>query len=81
MQTCRPELLDRTLTWNSPAFCTSYESLSSFYNGHRPHQGIASIRQGQGHLRYKEYPLGAKGNGKNPDTTRARPLHLRHDGR
>jgi hypothetical protein len=41
-----------------------------------------SLQQGSsilsciGRLHYKEYSLGAEGNGKNPDTARARPLHL-----
>jgi hypothetical protein len=43
--------------------------------GGSPKQG-SSIPLCIGHLHYKEYPLGAKGNGKNPDTTHATPLHL-----
>jgi hypothetical protein len=33
-------------------------------------------RHAQVTLHCKEHPLGAKGNGKNPDKARASPLHL-----
>ena len=43
MQTCRRELLDRTLIWNQQHCCTPCE-FEQFYNSHRPHQGIANAR-------------------------------------
>ena len=41
VQTCRRELLDRTLIWNLLHALREFEQ---FYNAHRPHQGIASAR-------------------------------------
>ncbi len=43
VQTCRRELLDRTLIWNQPHLLHVLEELEQF-NGHRPHQGIANAR-------------------------------------
>jgi putative transposase len=44
VQTCRRELLDRTLTWNQPHLLHAPRELEQFHNGHRPHQGIANAR-------------------------------------
>jgi len=44
VQTCRRELLDRTLTWNQPHLLHVLREFEQFYNGHRPHQGIANAR-------------------------------------
>ncbi|MGP3942630.1 integrase [Streptomyces sp. 6N106] len=44
MQTCRRELLDRTLIWNHRHLLYALRELEQFYNGHRPHQGIANAR-------------------------------------
>jgi putative transposase len=47
VQTCRRELLDRTLIWNQPRLLHLLHVLrefGQFYNGHRPHQGIANAR-------------------------------------
>jgi putative transposase len=44
VQTCRRELLDRTLTWNQYHLLHALRELEEFYNGHRPHQGIANAR-------------------------------------
>ncbi|MFF4501571.1 integrase [Streptomyces sp. NPDC001401] len=44
MQTCRRELLDRTLTWNQRHLCHALREFERFYNFHRPHQGIANAR-------------------------------------
>ena len=43
VQTCRRELLDRTLIWNQPHLLHSLREFEHFY-GHRPHQGIANAR-------------------------------------
>jgi putative transposase len=40
VQTCRRELLDRTLIWNQ-AHLREFEQ---FYNSHRLHQGIGNAR-------------------------------------
>jgi putative transposase len=45
VQTCRRELLDRTLIWNqSHHLLHALRQFEHFYNGHRPHQGIANAR-------------------------------------
>jgi putative transposase len=44
VQTCRRELLDRTLIWNQRHLLHALREFEAFYNGHRPHQGIANAR-------------------------------------
>jgi transposase InsO family protein len=44
VQTCRRELLDRTLIWNQRHMLHALREFEHFYNGHRPHQGIANAR-------------------------------------
>jgi len=44
VQTCRRELLDRTLIWNQHHLLHALREFEEFYNGHRPHQGIAGAR-------------------------------------
>ncbi len=44
VQTCRHELLDRTLIWNQRHLLHALREFEQFYNTHRPHQGIASAR-------------------------------------
>ena len=44
VQTCRRELLDRTLTWNQHHLLRALREFEAFYNTHRPHQGIANAR-------------------------------------
>jgi transposase InsO family protein len=44
VQTCRRELLDRTLIWNHRHLLHALHEFERFYNGHRPHQGIANAR-------------------------------------
>jgi putative transposase len=44
VQTCRHELLDRTLTWNQRHLLHALREYEQFYNSHRPHQGIANAR-------------------------------------
>lgn len=44
IQTCRRELLDRTLIWNQVHLLHALREFEQFYNGHRPHQGIANAR-------------------------------------
>jgi hypothetical protein len=43
-QTCRRELLDRTLIWNQRHLLHALREFEVFYNEHRPHQGIANAR-------------------------------------
>ncbi|MEV0660605.1 integrase core domain-containing protein [Actinomadura luteofluorescens] len=44
VQTCRSELLDRTLIWNQRHLLHTLHEFESFYNRHRPHRGIANAR-------------------------------------
>jgi putative transposase len=44
IQTCRRELLDRTLIWNQRHLLHTLREFEQFYNRHRPHQGIANAR-------------------------------------
>jgi transposase InsO family protein len=44
IQTCRRELLDRTLIWNQHHLLLALREFEEFYNSHRPHQGIANAR-------------------------------------
>ncbi|WP_231925136.1 integrase core domain-containing protein [Micromonospora purpureochromogenes] len=44
VQTCRRELLDRTLIWNLRHLLHALREFEQFYNSHRPHQGIANAR-------------------------------------
>ncbi|WP_236076394.1 transposase [Streptomyces coffeae] len=38
IQTCRTELLDRTLIWNQSHLLHALREYESFYNEHRPHR-------------------------------------------
>ncbi|MFC6019892.1 integrase core domain-containing protein [Plantactinospora solaniradicis] len=44
VRTCRHELLDRTLIFNQRHLLHALREFEIFYNGHRPHQGIANAR-------------------------------------
>jgi transposase InsO family protein len=44
VQTCRHELLDRTLIWNQHHLLYALREFEEFYNSHRPHQGISNAR-------------------------------------
>jgi transposase InsO family protein len=44
IQTCRRELLDRTLIWNQRHLLYALRQFEAFYNEHRPHQGMANSR-------------------------------------
>jgi putative transposase len=44
VRTCRRELLDRTLVWNQQHLQHALREYETFYNQHRPHQGIANAR-------------------------------------
>ncbi|MFC5750877.1 integrase core domain-containing protein [Actinomadura rugatobispora] len=44
VQTCRRELLDRTLIWNQRHLLYALREFETFYNEHRPHHGIANAR-------------------------------------
>ncbi len=44
LQACRRELLDQTLIWNQRHLLHALREFEGFYNGHRPHQGIANAR-------------------------------------
>ncbi|MFF7350995.1 integrase core domain-containing protein, partial [Streptomyces antimycoticus] len=40
IQTCRTELLDRTLIWNQSHLLHTLREYESFYNEHRPHRAL-----------------------------------------
>ncbi|WP_336203839.1 integrase core domain-containing protein [Nonomuraea sp. LPB2021202275-12-8] len=40
IQTCRRELLDRTLTWNDHHLRHALREFEAFYNEHRPHRAL-----------------------------------------
>ncbi|NUV62544.1 transposase family protein [Streptomyces sp. CAI-85] len=40
IQTCRRELLDRTLIWDQRHLLHTLREFESFYNGHRPHRAL-----------------------------------------
>ncbi|MET7715461.1 integrase core domain-containing protein [Streptomyces sp. NPDC005407] len=44
VQTCRRELLDRTLIWNQRHLLHALREFEQFCNSHRSHQGIANTR-------------------------------------
>jgi transposase InsO family protein len=44
VQTCRRELLDRTLIWNQHHLLRALREFEAFYNTHRPHQGLENAR-------------------------------------
>jgi hypothetical protein len=44
VQTCRRELLDRTLIWNQRHLLHALREFEQFFNEHRPHQGLANAR-------------------------------------
>jgi transposase InsO family protein len=44
VQTCRHELLDRTLIWNQTHLLHALREFEQFHNEHRPHQGIANAQ-------------------------------------
>jgi putative transposase len=44
IQTCRHELLDRTLIFNQAHLLHALHEYETHYNAHRPHRGIANAR-------------------------------------
>jgi putative transposase len=40
VQTCRRELLDRTLIWNQAHLLHALREFEAFYNEHRPHRAL-----------------------------------------
>ncbi len=44
VQTCRHELLDRTLIWNQRHLLHALREFEQSCNAHRPHQGIGNAR-------------------------------------
>jgi len=68
VQTCRRELLDRTLIWNQFHLLHALREFEQFYNGHRPHQGITNTRP----LQSLPVPLAA------PDQIASLCLRRRH---
>jgi putative transposase len=67
VQTCRRELLDRTLIWNQAHLLHALREFEQFYNSRRPHQGIANARP----LRALPPPI------PEPDAATRLPVHRR----
>lgn len=44
IQSCRHELLDRTLVWNQAHLLRALREYELFHNQHRPHRGLANAR-------------------------------------
>jgi putative transposase len=44
IQSCRRELLDRTLIWNQAHLLRALREYEQFHNTHRPHRGISNAR-------------------------------------
>jgi putative transposase len=44
IQSCRHELLDRTLIWNQAHLLHALREYERHHNGHRPHRGITNAR-------------------------------------
>jgi transposase InsO family protein len=44
VQSCRHELLDRTLVWNQAHLLRILREYGQFHNTHRPHRGLANAR-------------------------------------
>jgi putative transposase len=70
IQTCRHELLDRTLIWNQRHLLHALREYERFYNSHRPHQGIANARP------LRPLPLPITGQAKITDLDIHRRQHL-----
>jgi transposase InsO family protein len=44
IQSCRHELLDRTLVWNQAHLLRALREYEQFHNEHRPHRGLSNAR-------------------------------------
>jgi putative transposase len=44
IQSCRHELLDRTLLWNQAHLLRALREYEQFHNAHRPHRGLSNAR-------------------------------------
>ena len=53
VQTCRRELLDRTLIWNQAHLLHALREFEAFYNEHRPHRALS----GAAPLRPRPHPI------------------------
>jgi transposase InsO family protein len=69
VRTCRREMLDRTLIWNQRHLQHALREFETFYNEHRPHQGLANARP----LRSLPAPI--------DDPDRIAHLHIRRRAR
>ncbi|MCW7945057.1 integrase [Streptomyces hygroscopicus] len=58
IQTCRRELLDRTLIWNPRHLLHVLREFETFYNGHRPHRALGQAAP----LRPLPHPISEPGN-------------------
>ncbi|MGW9022634.1 integrase core domain-containing protein, partial [Streptomyces sp. NPDC055722] len=58
IQTCRRELLDRTLIWNLNHLLHTLREFKTFYNRHRPHRALGQTSP----LRPLPHPINEPGN-------------------
>jgi transposase InsO family protein len=58
IQTCRRELLDRTLIWNQSHLLHALREFETFYNEHRPHRALEHAAP----LRPLPEPISASGH-------------------
>ncbi|CAM5712731.1 Integrase catalytic domain-containing protein OS=Kitasatospora aureofaciens OX=1894 GN=GCM10010502_69580 PE=4 SV=1 [Kitasatospora aureofaciens] len=67
VQTCRRELLDRTLIWDQRHLLHALREFERFYNDHRPHQAIANARP------LRPFPHRSTPRSRSPASTYAEP--------
>lgn len=70
IQTCRRELLDRTLIWNPRHLLHVLREFETFYNGHRPHRALGQDAP----LRPLPHPISEPGNTRHPEIRRRNRL-------
>ncbi|GGO97130.1 hypothetical protein GCM10012280_58200 [Wenjunlia tyrosinilytica] len=66
MQTCRRELLDRTLTWNQSHLPHALGGFGTFSNEHRPHRTLEQAAP----LRPRPEPISVPGQIRAPEVRR-----------
>ncbi|CDR17561.1 integrase core domain-containing protein [Streptomyces iranensis] len=66
IQTCRRELLDRTLIWNQSHLLHALREFETHYNGHRSHRALGQAAP----LRPLPHPIDAPGESRHLDVRR-----------
>jgi putative transposase len=75
IQTCRRELLDRTLIWNERHLLHALREFESFCNGHRPHRALGQAAP----LRALPVSIADPDRITNPDIRRRDRLGVLHE--